>query len=53
MVPWVVVSMNGFFGKKGGREGVKLEDESLIPETSTELLSRLPYEDEFLNGRFE
>jgi len=29
---------------------VKLEDEILITETGTELLSRFPYEDEFLSG---
>ena len=29
---------------------MKLEDEILITETGTELLSRFPYEDEFLEG---
>ena len=46
-------SMKGFFGKKGGRESRTLEDEFLISETGTELLSRFPYKDEYLSGRLE
>jgi Xaa-Pro aminopeptidase len=48
IVPGMVVSVESYIGEKGGREGVKLEDEILITETGTELLSRFPYEDEFL-----
>jgi Xaa-Pro aminopeptidase len=51
LVPGMVVSVESYIGEKGGREGVKLEDEILITETGTELLSRFPYEDEFLDGR--
>ena len=47
--PGMVVSVESYIGEKGGREGVKLEDEILITETGTELLSRFPYEDEFLD----
>ncbi|RWP41688.1 MAG: aminopeptidase P family protein [Mesorhizobium sp.] len=48
VVPGMVVSVESYIGEKGGREGVKLEDEILITETGTELLSRFPYEDDFL-----
>ena len=47
----MVVSVESYIGEKGGREGVKLEDEILITETGTELLSRFPYEDDFLDGQ--
>jgi Xaa-Pro aminopeptidase len=50
LVPGMVVSIESYIGEKGGREGVKLEDEVLITDTGTELLSRFPYEDEFLDG---
>jgi Xaa-Pro aminopeptidase len=50
LLPGMVVSIESYVGEKGGREGVKLEDEILITETGTELLSRFPYEDEFLDG---
>ena len=51
IVPGMVVSVESYIGEKGGREGVKLEDEILITETGTELLSRFPYEDDFLDGQ--
>ena len=35
-------------GEVGGREGVKLEQQVLITETGTELLSTFPVEDELL-----
>ncbi|MEO8302897.1 MAG: Xaa-Pro peptidase family protein [Betaproteobacteria bacterium] len=50
LVPGMVVSVESYIGEKGGREGVKLEDEMLITETGTELLSRFPYDDELLGG---
>ncbi|MBA2382994.1 MAG: aminopeptidase P family protein [Chloroflexi bacterium] len=50
LVPGMVVSVESYIGEKGGREGVKLEDEIVITETGTDLLSRFPYEDEFLEG---
>jgi Xaa-Pro aminopeptidase len=50
VVPGMVVSVESYIGEKGGREGVKLEDEILVTETAAELLSRFPYEDEFLDG---
>ncbi|GBQ26205.1 aminopeptidase P family protein [Gluconacetobacter azotocaptans] len=48
LLPGMVVSVESYIGEKGGREGVKLEDEVLITETGTELLSRFPYEDALL-----
>jgi Xaa-Pro aminopeptidase len=48
LVPGMVVSVESYIGEVGGREGVKLEDEILITETGSELLSRFPYEDELL-----
>jgi Xaa-Pro aminopeptidase len=48
--PGMVVSVESYIGEKGGREGVKLEDEILITETGSELLSRFPYEDELLGA---
>ncbi|HXQ40094.1 MAG TPA: Xaa-Pro peptidase family protein [Candidatus Udaeobacter sp.] len=50
IVPGMVVSVESYIGARGGREGVKLEDEILITETGSELLSRFPYEDELLGG---
>jgi len=50
LVPGMVVSVESYIGEKGGREGVKLEDEILITETGSELLSRFPYEEDFLGG---
>lgn len=46
----MVISVESYIGVKGGREGVKLECEILIPESGTELLSRFRYEDGFLSG---
>ena len=51
LLPGMVVSVESYIGEKGGREGVKLEDEILIPATGTEFLSRFHSEDEFLDGK--
>jgi len=50
LAPGMVVSVESYIGERGGAEGVKLEDEILITETGSELLSRFPYEDELLGG---
>jgi Xaa-Pro aminopeptidase len=50
LLPGMVVSVESYIGEKGGRQGVKLEDEILITETGCELLSRFPYEDELLGA---
>jgi Xaa-Pro aminopeptidase len=46
--PGMVVSVESYIGEKGGQEGVKLDDEVLITDFGTKLISRFPYEDEFL-----
>jgi Xaa-Pro aminopeptidase len=46
--PGMVVSVESYIGEKGGREGVKLEDEVLVTESGVELISRFPYEDTML-----
>ncbi len=46
--PGMVLSVESYIGEKGGREGVKLEDEILITDKGVELLSRFPYEDDLL-----
>lgn len=48
--PGMVVSVESYIGEKGGREGVKLEEEVLITETGTELVSRFPFEGELLGA---
>jgi Xaa-Pro aminopeptidase len=50
LLPGMVVSVESYIGEKNGREGVKLEEEILITETGTELLSRFPYDDELLGA---
>jgi len=49
LLPGMVVSVESYIGEKGGREGVKLEEEILVTENGVELLSRFPYEDELLD----
>jgi Xaa-Pro aminopeptidase len=46
--PGMVVSVESYVGEKGGREGVKLEEELLITDKGAELISRFPYEEELL-----
>ncbi len=48
--PGMCLSIESYIGEKGGAEGVKLEDEVVVTETGIELLSRFPYEEEFLDG---
>lgn len=48
--PGMCLSVESYIGAKGGGEGVKLEDEVLVTETGIELLSRFPYEEDFLSG---
>jgi len=40
----MVLSVESYIGERGGREGVKLEDQVLIVEGGCELLSRFPFE---------
>lgn len=48
--PGMCLSVESYIGEKGGAEGVKLEDQVLITETGIDLMSRFPYEDDFLSG---
>ena len=48
LVPGMVVSVESYIGEKGGREGVKLEEEVLVTDTGGALISRFPFEDELL-----
>ena len=47
--PGMTICVESFIGEEGGKEGVKLEQQMLITETGTELLSKFPFEDELLN----
>ncbi|MFQ5953790.1 MAG: M24 family metallopeptidase [Kiloniellales bacterium] len=47
-VPGMTVCVESYIGEVGGREGVKLEQQVLITETGTELLSRFPFDDDLL-----
>ncbi|MEM7032428.1 MAG: Xaa-Pro peptidase family protein [Chloroflexota bacterium] len=46
--PNMVVSVESYVGRVGGREGVKLEEQLLVTEDGVEPLSTYPYEADFL-----
>ena len=46
--PGMVFSLESYIGVVGGREGVKLEDQILITEQGSELLTRFPFEEALL-----
>jgi Xaa-Pro aminopeptidase len=48
--PGMVVSVESYIGEKGGREGVKLEEEVLVTESGPQLISRFPYDDDLLES---
>jgi Xaa-Pro aminopeptidase len=48
LMPGMVVSVESYIGEKGGREGVKLEEEVLVTETGGQLISTFPFEDDLL-----
>lgn len=48
IVPGMTICVESYIGEEGGHEGVKLEQQVLITETGTELLSRFPFEDDLL-----
>lgn len=48
IVPGMVICVESYIGLEGGVEGVKLEEQVLITETGTELLSRFPLEEDLL-----
>jgi Xaa-Pro aminopeptidase len=48
--PGMVVSVESYIGEKGGREGVKLEEEVLVTQDGPKLISKFPFEDELLDA---
>ena len=44
IVPGMVLCVESFIGAAGGKEGVKLEQQLVVTDTGTELLSRFPFE---------
>ena len=46
--PGMVLCVESYMGELGGEEGVKLEQQVLITDSGTELLSTYPFEDELL-----
>jgi Xaa-Pro aminopeptidase len=48
--PGMVVSVESYIGERGGREGVKLEEEILVTEKGGAVISRFPFEDELLGN---
>lgn len=48
IVPGMTICVESYIGEEGGHEGVKLEQQLLITETGTELLSRFPFEEDML-----
>jgi Xaa-Pro aminopeptidase len=47
--PGMVLSVESYIGEKGGKEGVKLEEEVLVTETGVELISCFPFESDLLS----
>lgn len=46
--PDMTICVESYIGAEGGSEGVKLEQQVLITESGTELLSQFPFEDDLL-----
>ncbi|MGM0782792.1 MAG: M24 family metallopeptidase [Pseudomonadota bacterium] len=46
--PGMTLCVESYIGAEGGREGVKLEEQLLVTETGTRLLSRFPFEEALL-----
>lgn len=46
--PGMTLSVESYIGEERGAEGVKLEEQILVTETGTELLSDFPFEDDLL-----
>jgi len=42
--PGMTICVESYIGEAGGRDGVKLEEQVLVTETGTEVLSRFPFE---------
>jgi len=50
LLPNMTISVESYIGEEGGREGVKLEEQLLITESGTELLSNYPFEEDLLES---
>jgi Xaa-Pro aminopeptidase len=48
IVPDMTLCVESYIGAEGGGQGVKLEEQLLVTESGTELLSKLPFEDDLL-----
>jgi len=48
ILPGMTICVESYIGRDGGGEGVKLENQVLITETGTEVLSRFPFEEDLL-----
>ena len=48
ILPGMTICVESYIGLQGGDEGVKLEQQVLITENGTELLSRFPFEEDLL-----
>ncbi|WP_031485900.1 M24 family metallopeptidase [Maridesulfovibrio frigidus] len=46
--PNMTLCVESYIGEKGGREGVKLEEQLLVTEAGTKLLTHYPFEEELL-----
>ncbi len=46
--PGMTICVESYIGEAKGKEGVKLEQQVIVTETGTELLSRFPFEDDLL-----
>ncbi|RUU33771.1 aminopeptidase P family protein, partial [Mesorhizobium sp. M6A.T.Ca.TU.002.02.2.1] len=50
LVSGIVLCVESYIGRLGGREGVKIEDQILITETGNEQLSSYPLDERLLGG---
>ena len=48
ILPGMTICVESFIGEEGGAEGVKLEQQVLITENGTEVLSLFPFEKNLL-----
>ncbi len=46
--PGMTLCVESFIGAEGGKEGVKLEQQVLVTDAGTELLSEFPFEEPLL-----
>jgi Xaa-Pro dipeptidase len=48
ILPGMTICVESYIGLEGGAQGVKLEEQVLITETGTEILSQFPFEEDLL-----